>query len=181
MSNQNSDLIERIISLNPKSDDTAEALAEAIISCAEDWHRDLREVSMQGQKGAADWLGFETRLWQLGESMRQVLSKKTKWRKSEKLLCSIAEILGDSKYGKGRQSFIDLIAKFGGPVHYSDLLAAIDEPEIAGHAVKGLRLAKVSGAESKVEALLNTKQPAWVKREAKKYLRLFEKGKNPDL
>jgi hypothetical protein len=157
----------------PAPEDTPEKLAVMLLECARTWQRDLREVSTKGVDGAPDWYGFEDRLWELGESIRQVLSKKRKWRQSEQLLEAFAEILRDARLGKGRQPFAELLARGGGSVYRDELIAAVDDRDIAGHAVRALRIAKIAGAESNVQRLLARKPPTWIKHEAKKYLQLF--------
>lgn len=165
--------IRRILKASPNSSEDAGAFAVVLEAAAENWCRTRKSISMQGQKGALDWLEFETDLWELGESSRKILKVRSKWRKSEELMKAIAKIVSDGRFGKGRQPFVELLARYGGPQYHSILVRVAAEPELCGHAVKGLRLANVPNAQTVVEEILLTAQPAWVKREARKYLQRF--------
>ena len=164
-------IIDRVQEGSLLTTDEPEDFAEALESSLEVWLVSLRNLSMNGARGAPDWLGYETRTWAIGESIRQLTSKKAKWRNSSTLIATLARIVADRRLGKGRQPYLALVARYGRSQYDELLIDSLDQREIVGHAVKPLRIAKVRGAAPKVEIILNEDLPTWIKNEARKYLK----------
>ena len=92
------------------------------------------------------------------------------------LLESLAEVLGNRELGKGRQPFVELLAKYGGRGFEAQLVTALGEPGITGQAIEGLRIAGVPGQAGRVAEIIAGKCPAWIRREGRKYLTKFGDG-----
>jgi hypothetical protein len=124
---------------------------------------------MPGQLGAADWKGFELRIWQLGESLRVFLKKKKAWHGRGPILDVVATLLLDPGLGKGRQTFALVLGEFGGHDYGSVLGRVLDDEEVRGHAVKALTKAKVAGFAAEVAAI-QAQERGWIRAAATKYL-----------
>ena len=44
------------------------------------WVEELTGISMKGRGSNPDWLIYEMRIWEAGESIRQLLLKNSKWK-----------------------------------------------------------------------------------------------------
>lgn len=143
-------------------------LAMEVYALAEFWRTHFTSNYMDGVDGAPDWLEFEHRLWQLGETLRKVIKVK-KWKGKNALLDTIAEILCDPKFGKGRQTFALLLGDFGGREYGQSLGAVLNDSEVNGHSIKALCKAKINGYRIPVQAVLDSSK-GWVRTAAKKYL-----------
>jgi hypothetical protein len=148
-------------------------VAEALVAVSHYWVEAARNISMQGVDGAPDWLGFERRIWDLGESLRQCLVKRKEWRSWNYLFDTIAAIVEDRQYAKGRESFILLLGEFAADAHRVTLLRLLDDPEVVVHAISALRRGRIADGVEKVSALASTTKNSRTRQEAKKYLKLF--------
>ncbi len=148
-----------------------EAVAQAIRILCERWRDALTSVEMQGVEGAPDWASYEMRIWDLGESLRLLMKRRKDWRGKEKLLDSVADVLSNKEYGKGRQTFALLLGDFGSGEYGDTLAAVLDDPEVAGHAVKALTKARIAGHEKAVRRLAED-ATGWVRSAAKKYMKV---------
>jgi hypothetical protein len=146
-----------------------EAVADVVRKLAEESMATLKGIGMQGQMGAPDWTTGELKVWELGEDLRYLM-KARKWRGRGPLLDLAAQIVQRPEFGKGRQTFALLLGDYGEGAYGPTLAAALDDPEVWGHAVKALRKAKIGGYEDRVEQVAR-KADGWVRRAAQKYLR----------
>lgn len=144
-------------------------MAQAIDVLANSWFRELVGVEMQGQLGAPDWLGYELRLWELGEELRSLFKAK-RWKGRGPLLDQIASLLSERKLGKGRQTLAILLGEFGGSEYASALSGALDDPAVWGHAVKALTKGRVPGQGERVQRIA-AEADGWVRRSAQRYLK----------
>ncbi len=132
-----------------------------------------KHLSMRGVGGAADWLGYESALWQLGESVRSLLKAKPNFRGENALLDVVAQIALDARLGKGRQNFTLLLGEYGGSAYGKILGRLLDDPEVSGHAVKALARSRTLGYAKRVEAVLSKTKVGWIRSAARKYLSLM--------
>lgn len=159
-----------ILQRAPK-DVSAERVVEALQALPIHYREAEEETEMLGVRGAPDWHGYEMRLWELSEVIRVYLRRKRGLRGKCEVLDTIAKITSDAQYGKGRQNFVLLLSRYGGQ-EYSDLIGGLlDDDDVSGHAVKGLTKLKKPGYAGKIESILSHSKVAWIKAEARKYLR----------
>jgi hypothetical protein len=152
-------------------DDQAE-VARAVESLCKHWLLSLTDVEMRGELGAPDWMGFELRIWQLGESLRLLLKRKKRWRGRGPLLDTVAKLVSNRGFGKGRQTLVLLLGDFG-KQEYGDVLGrALDDKEVWGHAIKALTRAKIAGFAAEV-AGVQAQETGWIRSAARKYLQSF--------
>ena len=166
----------RIETCDPALDDPRQ-IAEAVIELCRYWERSFRSVEMEGQLGAPDWMGYELRIWRLGESLR-LFCKKRGWRGNGPILEAATSLIARPEYGKGRQSVALLVGEMGGVDYSAALGRAIDDPEICGHAIKALTKLRVAGFASQVAAV-QAREAGWVRRAARKYLEVV--GHSPSV
>lgn len=122
------------------------------------------------RKESITWYGYESITWALGEQFRQLMKSKPRLRKSAKIWNSIEALCADTRLGKGRESFTMLLGQYGGPQRVPVLMTLLADPEVQGHALYALRLLGSPDGVEVAEKLLGSGR-AWVRAEAKKYLR----------
>jgi hypothetical protein len=130
-------------------------------------------ISMPGVDGAPDWHRYETLIWDCGEKLRNCLKKRKKGKNSVALHRMLATIVNEPQFGKGRQPFIELLARHAGESFYTHIVSSLDDHDIFGHAVSALCIAKIGGADRQVQAILDQNPASWIKREAKQYLKVY--------
>jgi len=128
-------------------------------------------VEMPGVRGAADWYGYEMRIWELSEAVREYLKKKRTLRGPCGVFDAIADVVKEPRFGKGRQNFVLILAQYGGSSYASTIAWALDDPEIMGHAVKSLANLREPGYSERIEEILEHSRVAWIRSAARNYLR----------
>jgi len=128
-------------------------------------------VEMPGVRGAADWHGYEMRIWELSEAIREYLKRKRTLRGQCEILDAIADVVKEPRFGKGRQNFVLILAQYGGSSYASTIAWALDDPEIMGHAVKALAKLREPGYSERIEEILKHSRVGWIRSAAKSYLR----------
>lgn len=127
-------------------------------------------VSMKGVRGAPDWLGYESAIWELSEQVRRFLRKHKKLRGKNPILDQVACLAANKKYGKGRQNLVLLLGEYGQDSYGQTLGALLDDDDVYGHAIKALVRANIPGYSEKVSQVLAIEKTSWIKASAKKYL-----------
>ena len=131
------------------------------------------EYLVIGPDGPIIWANHEQLVWSLGESIRQILRRHRMLRKDQDLWKAVEGVAADVAVGKGREPFVMLLGQYGGRSRAPLLLRLLDDPQIVGHALYALRRLGVSDAREKARALLSHRR-AWIRSEAKKYLKKIE-------
>jgi hypothetical protein len=122
-----------------------------------------------GPRGPITWHDHEGAIWAVGESLRQLLKRRRGLRNVAGLWTAIEQVCQTPAYGKGRETFTMLLGQYGGLARVPVLLALLDDPEVAGHALYALRLLGAPEGREPANRLLEAPQ-AWVRAEARKYL-----------
>jgi len=130
---------------------------------------------MQGVRGAPDWLEYESLLWELSEIVRNWMKAKRIGRGRNDVLDMVAQLVLERQYKKGRQNFVLVLAERGGGAYGTAFAQMLDDPDVAGHAVKALVKSRTPGYVMSVEKLLLEARAAWVRSAAKKYLSVMKK------
>ena len=131
------------------------------------------EYVVLGPDGPITWANHESLTWALGESIRQILRAHRAFRKDPRLWEAVERVVSDHAVGKGREPFVMLLGLYGGSARAPLLLGLLDDTEVVGHALYALRRLGVPDAKEKARALLSHRR-AWVRGEAKKYLRKID-------
>jgi hypothetical protein len=147
-----------------------EQVAEMIAVLAEHYYVNRKGLSMKGVKGAPDWLGYESALWQLSERVREYLRGRKDLRGKNQVLDASAMLVSDARLGKGRQNFVLLLGEFGGLVYSDAIRQALLDADISGHAVKAALRAKMPGMDDAVRRVSAQTAQSWVKSACRRYL-----------
>jgi hypothetical protein len=115
------------------------------------------------------WYNYEGLIWAMGATFQQILKRQSRLRRSPLLWSRIEALCLDARYGKGRESFTNVLGKYGGRDRVPVLMRLLDDPDVDGHALYALRLLGVRDAIEPARRLLESPQ-AWIRQEAKKYL-----------
>jgi hypothetical protein len=160
----------RAIHRGERSDDDH---AQLLLEVAEEAAATKRGRSMPGVNGAPDWLGYETMLWQHSEDLRQYVRTRRRLRGSSPLFETVAEIVRNPAYGKGRQNFVLVLGQFGG-AEYTDVIAGLlGDPEVESHALRALRKQKDGRFVEEARAMAENPSSGAARHEAHKYLKIF--------
>jgi len=125
-----------------------------------------------GTHPSSNWRRVETLTWELGESLRGAVREKPRLRRTASVWRACVNLLCDAEIGRGRQPFLELIARYASkdPDAIAAIVDSLDEEELTGQAVKAARIARIRGLSAKVKTILESTDKAWIRREAKKYL-----------
>lgn len=162
-----SEVLEKIIN-SPKEVESVSDVSSTLDYWSNRWKIDLNTVYMKGVDGAPDWLEYEHKIWQLGESLRGVFKAK-RWKNNAELLRAVSTILKNENFGKGRQTFALLLGEYGDEQYGQILGGLLSDVEVNGHCIKALNKAKIKGYNAPVEEVYN-KSSGWIRSAAKKYL-----------
>lgn len=156
------------------SDVTAEHVAKTILSLSYHWTDVHHGLYMRGVKGAEDWLGYEHKLWTLGENLRILLKNSKTLKANKKLNDAFLEIALNRKLGKGRQTFVTLLGRYSKCGEYDlHIGSLLDDRQVCGQAIKALIMLKADAYVDQVQEMLSEKHSTWIKNAAKKYLKLY--------
>ncbi len=123
-------------------------------------------------KGMPKRMAYETEIWMIGEQIRQEIAKLKKDEISPLLLNEIFTVINTTKYGKGRESFVMMLHYFrNNPIVESNLRNLLDDKQLYGFAIKELNKLKSYHSIDKVEDILVQEKTAWIKKEAKLYIK----------
>lgn len=170
--------VEAFRSLLEKTPDISECrlIGSQLEDTANELLRTRQGISMRGVRGAPDWLGFETDLWELSEVLRTFYKANRKLRGKNLLSDSLARIASNRQFGKGRQMLFLVLGQYGGPDYGEVFGSALDDPTVYGHAIDALIKAKVKGFHDQVASILGVEKTGWIRQAARKYLERFSPG-----
>ena len=164
---------ERISSGDLCRDLSAEDIAELIRRIVAQWYGNLKSHYMDGVDGAPDWLEYEHKIWALGEELRLLLQKRKDLRGGGPVMDTVASVLSESKFGKGRQTFALLLGQYGDGKYGDYLGQQLEDSDVLGHCVDALRKAKILGYETDVAYIAETSS-GWIKNAAKAYVKFSQ-------
>lgn len=162
---ESAELRERLLAAASEAD-----VATLLRNLPAEWKVSKTAEHMGGDGKARAWRGFEFWTWQLGETLRQTLAKKPRWKRSDPIMAACIAIVEDAELLRGRQPFLELIARYGGEAAHAVIVRCIADDDVVGHAIKAARIAGVAEARDRVLEAAELTDKAWVRREAKKYL-----------
>ena len=108
----------------------------------------------------------ETVKWTIGNGL-EVLADRN-------ILEDLIEIATDRRHGKAREMVVLGLGRVVEPRSTATLIALLDDPDVAGHAVAALRKHKVPEARPHLERFLTHPMP-WIRKEAKSGIAALDK------
>ncbi len=120
------------------------------------------------------WHRYETLIWEIGETFRQIFKKHEQLRKEPNLLRELEQVALNTQFGKGRESFVMLLGRYGNQDVINTLKSLLEDREVQGHAIYALRLIGASEVQDDIRPFLQSSK-TWVRNEAKKYFVKLEK------
>ncbi|WP_221770706.1 hypothetical protein [Listeria cossartiae] len=130
-----------------------------------------RLLSVKGIDGAPDWYGYERLIWDSGLTYIEPILKLKKCKDENALLDGLLSLCLESKYGKGRQSLVTLIGKYGAAVYVPSLVPLMDDPEVSIHVIDALTKLKDLSQYEKIKIIAEGKQATPERLYAKKYIK----------
>lgn len=171
-------VIESILHVSRKSGElvtTSPAkTARAIrMTCAHWAKTELREVTPE-MRGAAAWLAFEMKIYNLGKALPLVMRKLDLWKGESEVLDAVAAVMKKREYKRGRQTFILALGEHGSGAYAEALGAALRDDEVAGYAMRALFDGGHAGYGTEVRAAASKSDVVWVQNAAKRYVERFD-------
>ena len=120
------------------------------------------------------WYQYESLIWSLGESFRQILLKNRDLRRKPALFSAIENVAMNVTFGKGRESFVMLLGKYGASDWVPVLRKLLMDSDVCGHAVYAHRLLAAPEAEDDIRPFLESPR-TWIRNEAKRYYKKVER------
>ncbi len=159
------------------SENLSESDLLTLLKTAETWlDRFTTATTIEHRNELITWYRYESLTWALGEAFRQIMQRHRQFRRNETVFEAIRTVCLDRRFGKGRESFTMLLGRYGGRAQVPTLINLLEDPQVAGHAVYGLRLLAAPEAAERVRPFLDS-QKTWIRQEARRY---FEKVRNGD-
>jgi len=165
-------VLERFMAGELERSDGPASVVEAARKAIDAWVATDRSVSVDPGGGVRPWLSFESKTWELGERLRQVISKRKTWRSDAAVLDLVAHVLAEPELGRGRQPFVELGTKWDPDKTLPVIPKLLADPDVAGQAIAALRRSRVAGFSREVEAASEAAGRGWIRKEARKYLAL---------
>lgn len=120
-------------------------------------------------KGMPVRMIFESKIWAVGELLRQDLRSNPIYRNNNTLLTQIIEIVKITKYRSGRESFVMLFHLFGNSMAVKEILIDLLYDEVLyGYSVREMNKMKLYIGGDRIKELLQVEKTAWKKKELKK-------------
>jgi hypothetical protein len=164
--------VQRLLAGELLATDSASEVCNAAIETMTTWIVKERQVSMDPGGEVRPWLVFESSAWEVGERLREVVSKKRRWREDGSFLDLVAWVLGNDAFLRGRQPFVELGMKWDPERTLPLIPKLLRDPDVKGQAIAALRQNRVPGFGREVEVAVVGEKKAWIRKEARKYVEL---------
>ncbi|MBR2483595.1 MAG: hypothetical protein IKB53_02495 [Oscillospiraceae bacterium] len=119
-----------------------------------------------------EWYRFEHELWEIGEEIRQFISKHNK-KLNESQINRILNICLDKRAKRGRQSFVMLLGRKMYRDYSDRLISVINDDDIAGHVIDTLYKMQEEKHVELISPFLQHDR-TWIRNVAKKYIQRFK-------
>ena len=148
------------------------AWSKQAAECSKIWRTGSTKSVTQVQPSLHN-LSCATLAAKAGEALRRTLIKNRAWRRNEAFIELIRWVVSNSAIGLGRQSFIELAAKYDLEASLDTIVRLVSDDGLRGQAIKALRTQRIPGHADLIREAIKGENRTWVKREAKKYLSAF--------
>jgi hypothetical protein len=157
----------------------AEKVGRAIRTACAHWLRTCDRVVTPELRGAPAWTEAEMNVLRLGKALGQVVRKRGVWAGKGPVMDAAAGVIASAAYGRGRQTFAQVLGEHGGGSYGAELAALLDDADVSmrGHAVKALLAAGHGEHAAAVRPLAEDRTQAartWVQNAARRYLQRFD-------
>ncbi|CAB1077111.1 hypothetical protein D1AOALGA4SA_4904, partial [Olavius algarvensis Delta 1 endosymbiont] len=125
--------------------------------------------------GAPEWHAYEHTVWQCGESIRQLLAKKSSLRRDLDLQDSFLRIVCNVKAKRGRQSFVMLLGYTSCAHLAPELVGQLSDPFVTGHVIDTLLKMRCADYVTQVQPFAGH-NTAWVRKKAITYVDRYRDG-----
>ena len=122
--------------------------------------------------GSPEWHNFEHEIWQVGEKVRQLMTKNASLRTDSTLQSSIAGICSNRNAKRGRQSFLMLLGYKCCQSHARTVASQLNDPCVEGHVIDTLIKMKAPGFVNEIQSFVSHRTP-WVRKKAKTYCQRY--------
>jgi hypothetical protein len=147
--------------------------ARAIRAACVEWEAGARGFVTPELKDTPPWAAYEMNILQLGRALDLVMRKFGCWRGKGPVLDAAAEVIGEARYGRGRQSFTATIGEHGLGCYGAELASLLVDDTMAGYAMKALHRGGNREFVAEVRAASERGRP-WVQMAARAYLGAFD-------
>jgi hypothetical protein len=130
---------------------------------------------LDGYPNVPDWHKYESKIWAIGEQIRQILNENTKLRKDHQLQDAYLGVIKNERSKRGRQSFFFLVSYKSCNRCAEIVVNQLADDKVVGHAISALR--KMGNGDYVIQINLIVDHPVtWIRNEAKKYVDKFGVG-----
>ncbi|EAX6603043.1 hypothetical protein BH012_17200 [Salmonella enterica] len=156
---------------NLKSNDDLSFVFKAFEEYCDDLISTRTGLSMKGVDGAPDWYGYERIIWESVFKYIEPILKIKKFRGKNELLDGMLSLCLKKEYGKGRQSLVMLIGKYGAIDYAPSLAYLIDDPDVSIHVIGALTQMKDLSQYEKIKKISEEKKITSKRTYARKYIK----------
>jgi hypothetical protein len=125
--------------------------------------------------GAPEWHAYEHTVWQCGETIRQLLSKKTSLRRNSDLQDGFMRVACNAKAKRGRQSFVMLLGYTSFAHRAPELIGQLTDPCVTGHVIDTLLKMRCDDYVTRVQPF-TAHITAWIRKKAITYVERYGGG-----
>lgn len=128
-------------------------------------------LSMKGVDNAPDWYGYEYIIWNAGFQFLEPVLKKKDYRGKNILLDGVVSMSLNPKYGRGRQSLIMLIGKYGSVDYAPAIGRLLNDEEVLIQVIYALERMKDFTHFEKIKTLADGDKCTPQRTRARKYVK----------
>ncbi len=125
--------------------------------------------------GAPEWHAYEHTVWQCGEAIRQLLTKKISLRRNADLQDGFMRVACNAKAKRGRQSFVMLLGYTTCAHRAPELVGQLTDPCVTGHVIDTLLKMRCADYVTQVQPFASHKM-AWIRKKATTYVERYGNG-----
>ena len=132
-------------------------------------------AALDGFPNMPRWHEYETKIWEIGEQIRQILNENTKLRKDHQLQDAYLGVIKNKRSKRGRQSFFFLVSYKSCNRCSETVVSQLIDDKVVGHAISALRKMSNGNYTDQVNPFVDH-PVTWIRNEAKKYIEKFGVG-----
>ena len=128
--------------------------------------------ALPARDGIPAWHPHELALWNIGESIRQLILEAKQFP-SDIQVKNILAVCRNPAAGRGRQSFVLLLGKVRYACYAEEMASLLADRDISGQVINTLYKMKAPGYADQIQPFLADHQ-TWIRNEAKRYLQKYQ-------
>ncbi|PQB04343.1 hypothetical protein [Aureitalea marina] len=122
--------------------------------------------------GVPNWHDYESKIWEIGEDIRQIHLSNNKLRRDTEINSWIADFCLDNRSKRGRQSFLSCLENVHAKGQAEKVALLVKDPYVDGQAISCLLKMRVPGYGNLIAFHLGN-DTTWIKNLAKKYIERY--------